>query len=427
MKFSLTVLLNLAAVIFFSFLPVSAEIITLSDAENSALNYSKKLKSAISEQKSYEDRALVLKTQLYPKLFLDGSYKHIASVQEIALPVPGFPPVKLGDNTNYSLGPQATWTLLDFGATINTFKAAYAVAQAKQSEADAAKNNVLLSVRLAYFYVCLAEEQMALYTDALKLANTQYDDIRLNVRAGTKSLTDELKSHQEVISKMKQLRQSKSELALANKSLSALMGREFEEAVPDKIDSLIEKFEIFLKSKLNTQHPGIMIYQKYAEASKYSKQAASSIRWPRVQLSARSSIEYPNGAKLEAYNQTVLGAALNWPLFESGASTRRLDEYESASKAGFQRAEQALSDLKSERDKTIIELENLYDQKKLNDISISETERISEILYSSYKAGSLSYIEIENANFKALEAKIQAARTKVQILINLAILASMSQ
>jgi len=405
----------------------AADTLLLSDAENSALEYSPRLKAIIFEQKAYTERASTQKTQLYPKLMLDGSYKYVTNVQEIVIPMAGAKTIKLGDNSNYSIGPLLSWTAWDFGGIDNTYKSASAAAEVKKNEAEVTRRAVLLSARAAYFQVALAGEQITLFSDALKLANAQYEDIKLNVRAGTKSLADNLKAHEEVIGRMKQLRQAQADMSYALSELSAVVGKDYTGVELESIDSMLAKFEPFSISKLNENHPSLLVFRNSAESLEYSKRAASALRWPKLQLSAKSSLDYPNTTILENFNQNTFYASLSMPLYETGASKNRINENENIKQANLSRAGQALADLKRDWDKTTSQLSNLREQNALNDISVSETEQLAKIIYKTYKTGSLSYIEVENANFKALEAKIQAARTKVQILINLAVLAGMSE
>ena len=423
----------------------------LGDCENNAKNNSPRLKSLSYEQSAAEVRAAELKTRYYPKLSFDGSYKYLTTVQQILVPLPGFGALQLGDHTNYSVGPQLAWTAWDFGARSGSYKSAYAAAEAKKLQAQAAESQLLLSARSAYFRVALAGEQVALYADSLKLADAQYADIKINVRAGTRSLSDELSAHQEVLSRMKQLRQARADMASALRDLAAITGQDypcdvsapvdaraagpFPESVSgptsivklESIDSLLDKFEPYAKTKLNENHPGIKTYSKSAEAAVFAKRGAEADKWPQLQLSARSSLEYPNGNQLVNYSQNMLGATLNWTLFESGLANKRAAEQESESNSAGELEKQARSDFARDWNKTMDQLANLKEQKIINDISVSEAARLAEITYKSYTAGSATYLEVEDANFKSLEAGIDSAATKVQILLNLATLASLGE
>ena len=402
-------------------------ILAISEIENSAREYSPRLKSLISEQKAARERAAAQKTQFYPKLFLDGSYKYNSNVPQIELPLAGFKPIQFGDNANYSIGPAASWTLWDAGVMGNAYRSAYTAAEAKNDEVETVRRKVILEARESYFQATLAGEQVKLYTDALKLAQAQYDDIKINVQAGTKNLVDELQSHQEVLTRMRQLRQSKADTVSALVDLSAVTGKDYHEAEFESMDNMLLRFEPFITLKLNKNHPSLAAYTKIAESTEYLRRASEAARWPKLMLSAKSSLDYPNGMKLESCNQNAVGATVNWTLFESGASRNRIKENEDIKAARLNSGEQALADISRQWDKNMEQVRSLEDQRQLNEISVAETDRLAQIIYKTYKTGSISFLEVENANFKALEAKIQSARTKVQILMSLAILADMAE
>ncbi len=423
----------------------------LGDCETNAKNSSPQLKSLVYEQSAAEMRAQELKTQYYPTLSFDGSYKYLSEIQEVVVPIRGFGSLQLGEHDNYSVGPTLAWTALDFGARSGSYRSAFAAAEAKKLQAQAAESRLLLDARSAYFRVALAGEQVTLYADSLKLANAQYNDIKINVHAGTRSLLDELSAHQEVLTRMKQLRQARADMASALRDLAAITGQDYAcdvsapldaraaGTLPDSvsgptsivklesIDSLLDKFEPYAKTRLNDNHPGIKTYSKSEESAIFAKRGIEADKWPKVQLSARSSLEYPNGNQAVDYNQNALGVTLNWTLFESGLTNKRAAEQESESRSAGELEKQARTDYSRDWNKTTDQLLNLEEQRKINDISVSESAQLADITYKSYNAGSATYLEVEDANFKSLEAKIDSATTKVQILLNLATLASLSE
>ena len=425
--------------------------LNLADSEKNAENNSPRLKSLMYEQSAAGIRAEELKTQYYPRFSFDGSYKYLTEIQEIVVPIKGFGTLQLGDHNNYSVGPQVAWTAWDFGARSGSYKSAYAAAESKKLQAQAAEQQVLLSARAAYFRVALAGEQVTLYADSLKLANAQYADIKINVRAGTRSLSDELSAHQEVLSRMKQLRQARADMASALRDLAAITGQDYTCDVsapmdarasgpfPDSvstpttivkiesIDTLLDKFEPYAKTKFNENHPGIKTYSKSAEAAVFAKGGAEADKWPRLQLLARSSLEYPDGNQLSNYSQNTLGATLNWTLFESGLSSKRSAENEKLADSAGELAKQARSDYTRDWNKTVDQLANLEEQRKINDIAVSESAQLADITYKSYTAGAATYLQVQDANFKSLAARIDSASTKVERLQNLAELASLSE
>jgi hypothetical protein len=66
-------------------------------------------------------------------------------------------------------------------------------------------------------------------------------------------------------------------------------------------------------------------------------------------------------------------------------------------------------------------------QEEINAGSVKETEELAALTYDSYRSGQARFVEVEAANLRALEAKVQEARTKVEMLVQLAIMRSLSK
>ena len=115
------------------------------------------------------------------------------------------------------------------------------------------------------------------------------------------------------------------------------------------------------------------------------------------------------------------------PLYEKGLTSHRAMEQQRLEESYRERGRQALSELSRDWHKAHDHLESLGEQRDINAQAASESVELAAIVYSSYRTGALTYTEVQNANFRALEAKINLTKTQVQILRTLAILASIAQ
>jgi outer membrane protein TolC len=309
---------------------------------------------------------------------------------------------------------------------------------------------VALATRFSYFQLALAGEQMVLYADALRLSQTQYNDIHLQAAAGNKSRKDELSAHQDVLSRQKQLSQARADMASALRDLSGLTGVIYSSAccvpidmrvagtlpantaVPtlsvatEPLDTLLARFLPSRSSVVWEDHPDLQSFTRLAESARLAAKSARENLLPRVQVSAKTSFDYPNGPVLETINQNTAGVTLNWPLFEGGASESRANDDAEQEKAALSRRDQKASDFRRDWDKAQDQLVTLAEQERLNELAAAEADELARITFRSYQSGGVTYIEVQNANYRALEAKIQLARTKVQMLMNLAVLTSLS-
>jgi outer membrane protein TolC len=88
--------------------------------------------------------------------------------------------------------------------------------------------------------------------------------------------------------------------------------------------------------------------------------------------------------------------------------------------------DQAKFDLWRDWNKAGDSLRSLEYQQDLNVTAVSETQELAGLTYGAYRAGTVRYLEVQTANFQALDAKIQAASNDVEILMQLSILSSLA-
>ncbi|MFC1501298.1 TolC family protein [Elusimicrobiota bacterium] len=86
-------------------------LIILADTEKQSLESSSLLKAYEFDENALKYKAKSVGANLYPRLSIEGSYTYIDVVPEIDMPLISPRPVKLSDNTNYSVGPVLRWTV----------------------------------------------------------------------------------------------------------------------------------------------------------------------------------------------------------------------------------------------------------------------------------------------------------------------------
>jgi outer membrane protein TolC len=194
----------------------------------------------------------------------------------------------------------------------------------------------------------------------------------------------------------------------------------------DTVDGLLSSFARYADGKLWSEHPSLVSAQRLAESVRFSAAAARSAFWPRLQLSARTSLDYPNTMVPETINQNTFGANLSWPLFDGFADRNRLESLKSQELSVQARQEQLARSLFRDWAKARDQLAALNGQMVLAKQAAFEAKELASITYRSYRAGALTYLELNNANYKVLEAELQLAKVQIQILMNQAVLASLT-
>ncbi|OGR95966.1 MAG: hypothetical protein A2016_10125 [Elusimicrobia bacterium GWF2_62_30] len=424
--------------------------VTLKAAEDSAVAVSNQYRGARFSAQAAEAAAAAAGSLLNPRLSLEGSLRYISTVSEIKLPAAMGGARKFGDNWNYSIGPSAYWTLFDGGALGSGYKSAGRIAAARSAEAENAKRQAVLKGRTSYFQLQLALERVYLIGENLQLSLSQLKDISLGVKAGTRSRLDGLRANQETVARKRDLLRARADLSAALRDFSFVTGIDLPGDVSLPLDSRMEGKEyggadpasLFVKAEpyetvlermlpaaggaVEKELPAIKALGESARAYKAAAGAFKAERLPRLTLGARSSLDYPNGPNLYSYVQNSASLALSLPLFESGRTAERQKESELNAAAALEKRDEAALAVKRDFDKTLDSYKALISEQSLNIEAVDDAADASRLAYEAYKAGSGTWLDVEGANLKELQAKTTAASANAEILLRLAVLDSLN-
>lgn len=420
--------------------------LSMKDVIQRAIQNSGRLAAAREEQQAAAYRSKSQHSLLFPKLSFEASARYVTEVPMLTLaPAREVP---FGDHHSYSVGPVLSWTVLDSGATRNNFKSVRASENQKSEEAKNTERQVILLAQLAYFKVMLASAEMSAVADSLQLAQAQYKDIHAKYLTGTTSKADSLSANREVLSLESKFLQSRSDFAQALEDIFSITGDggQYDLSLPvtariqsstresaslvvglDPIETAFFEFDEkkLMLEKLSGNHPQIAAYSFQAEAFTRASDSAKSGHLPKIQIFGKTSLDYPNGPNLAQVHQNTVSALLTWSIFESGRVSDEVREKQALAQAANFRKEQAESDMVRDWKKTRDQLAVLGMQRRVHADAVVESEKISKLVYSSYRSGRSNYLEVQSASLRLLEAKIQSTKAEVQTLILLANLSSL--
>jgi outer membrane protein TolC len=164
-----------------------------------------------------------------------------------------------------------------------------------------------------------------------------------------------------------------------------------------------------------------------SESLKRSAQSQSARAYPTVQVSGSVSYNRPNVPNPPSYWQESVAASLSLPLFLGDPSHAQAAQFRSQSDAVEYRAAQRQEDVRRDYQKAIEAISNLKEQKELALIDIKQSEEQARLYYTSYKAGKSNLIDVQNANVVALQAKVHASRIDAQIINQIILLRSLGE
>ena len=420
--------------------------VTLKDAEERALAASNIYKAARFSAEAAAEAANAAGSPLKPRLGLEGSLRYNAVVPQIAMPPALGGARPLGDNWNYTLGPSAYWTLYDGGAARAMRESARSLASARLAEAGNARRQTLLKVRTAYFQLQLALERVYLIGENLQVSMSQLKDISDGARAGFRSRLDELRAGQETLARKRDLLRARADLSGALREFSFLTGVELPEGAALPLDSRMagrdyggsEPASLFVKAEsyetiflrllpaaqggVDKELPSVRVFNDSARAYKASAGAYKAENFPRLTVGARSSLDYPNGPNLYSFVQNSASLALSLPLFESGRSAEKEKESYSNAAAALRYKDEAVLAAKRDYNKALDAYNALMAEESINIEALDDAAEAAKLTYEAYKAGGGTWLEVESADLKELQAKTTAAETNAEILLKLAVL-----
>jgi outer membrane protein TolC len=124
--------------------------------------------------------------------------------------------------------------------------------------------------------------------------------------------------------------------------------------------------------------------------------------------------------------QNSASLSLNLPLFESGRLTDREKESSLNSRAAEARRDDAGRAAARDYSAALEDYSALLDEQLINIDAVDDAEEAGRLAYEAYKAGGGTWLEVESANLKALQAKTTLASANAEILLKLAVLDSLT-
>jgi outer membrane protein TolC len=434
--------------------PAAAPVFTmkLEEAVAASLASSDRLRAAEHDLEAARARAGAAASPLWPRLSLDASWRYVGVIPEMAI-LPGRPKVEFGAHDNWSIGPSLNWVAWDWGSTYRNWSAARAAANAQAETVALIRRQVRLAAAVTYVGVQTAVETVRLLADSVALAATQYADISLRLRAGAASRLDVLQAHQAMLARQREFTAARTALAAAIQDLLDVTGESatgFDTsfpldaatlaspppdatpatlvAAPDGIDASVAALEAGAEAALpDPGHPSIAALARMADAARESANGLRSSRLPVIAVTGKVSREYPNGPVLEDVTQRTLGVAASLPLFEGFRRVRAEADQREQARSLEARRDSAAADYLRDWRKAVDALAGLRVQRETNRRAAEEAGELARLTYAAYTTGQARLIEVQTANLGELQARVQETRTKAEMLIQLALIRSLSK
>ncbi|BDG05140.1 TolC family protein [Anaeromyxobacter oryzae] len=316
--------------------PSSARVLSLAEAERSALERQPQLAQARSTTEAASARADQARAPLLPQVSGTASYQRLTG-NFVARPG-SFPTTGGGTTTSraswgttdyYAFGLTASQLVWDFGQTSGRWRSAQALATAQRDSERATEVQVLLTVRAAFFGARAQRDLVHVASDTLANQEAHLRQVEGFVRAGTRPEVDLWQARTDRANAQVQLINAENAYAIARAQLNQAMGvtgsTDYEVA-SDTLPPVEEEDGIVdaLVPEAERNRPDLVSLEEQARAQDLTAGALQGGYGPSLGISTGFTDAGPTiGSTVWNWNAT---ATLTWNLFQGGLTRAQVQE-----------------------------------------------------------------------------------------------------
>jgi outer membrane protein TolC len=390
--------------------------LTVDDAVERALAHSPRLRQLGANEAAAEEAVAQARADGKPRLDLSAGYTRYSNVPEFVVGIPGstapfFP--NIPDNPRVRVG--ASYPLYTGGRVEGLVETAGGEETSAAEQLEAARGDLVLETRRAYWELVTAAERVKVVTENLTAFEAHLTDARNRERFGLAArnevLAVEVDRDRAELSRLRA--ETGSRIAAAN--LSRLLGLSPGESV-EPVETLAtssapaEDAEALVSSAL-AHRPELAAVQGRLAAAEAQSRVERSYRLPQVSLGAGVYYAHPNPRYLppepEWNGNWEVGVSMGWSLFDGGRSSageRRANAFVDAIRAELADLEERI---RLDVVRAVLELENARAAADLADRARGAARESRRVAAERYREGVILSSELLDAEVAALRADLE--------------------
>ncbi len=395
--------------------------LSLDDAVSLALKHNDQVRVASATVDQAEGALIETEASALPKI--DFAYNYARNVQR---PVIFFnqggqlQQISIGSANDNTFGLTLKQTLFDASLSISTRAAKLARQFAAQS-LDAAKNQVALATKVAYYQVLFDSALVMVQKKALDQAQGRLEEVRQKTVAGLASEYDSLTAVVAVQNLRPPLIQARSALAQDRDQLKRTLGLELSAPIA-LTDSLA--FEPFHRpdsariAQAVNRRPDLEAQRRMVRLREAAADVERTKAWPTVNLNvalqrhASSAGVIPGDA---AFSQSLqAGFSVGWSLFDGRASQGRLLQDRAQVAVEQARLTAKRQDVALQVQQAADALDAAQAQVEAAHETVSVAARALEIAQTRFRNGLTTQVELGAAELAATQARTNYAQALFQ-------------
>jgi outer membrane protein len=314
--------------------------------------------------------------------------------------------------------------ITDFGRSINLSASAKLTAQAREQEALATREEILLEVNSAYFAVLHA-------SSVLEVANQTVATRQLTFNRVSELATNQLRSGLDAAFAKVDLEQgnllvadAQNEQAAANARLADVLGerrpRNYQLADQTAMPAAPPDNEQLLQTALQNR-PDLMQFRLEQEAADRFARAENDLNYPTISAVGAAGVIPVHDPLLKA-NYAAAGVNLSLPIFDGFLFSAKKQEAGLRARAASEKTRDAEDNVV--RDVTVAAANVALAARRvtLTGELLATASQAFDLADDRYRAGSSSIVELSQAQLGKTQAQIDAADAKYDYLLQTAIL-----
>jgi outer membrane protein TolC len=300
--------------------------LSLTDCLNIALSQNATILKARSDLEAQQGVVVQTRAVALPQLQATGQYKDTDSRAIENFPVPGIQPLP---SQNWNAGVQIVQSIYEGGKMVAALKTAGAVKQQALAQYQSAVADTLLLVRVAYYDVLLAAQEIIVNEASVNLLQKELEDQQRRYDAGTVPHFNVLRAEVAVANERPALIRARNNYRIAKNNLSNLLGynlpREIWEDIPLNLTDTLDAapYQVDLPAAIQqalARRTELVAVRKTAELQRLNVVNAKAGYKPTVQLFAGYgwyNAQYTKPVELDHdIHGWNAGGQLRWNIFD---------------------------------------------------------------------------------------------------------------
>jgi len=320
--------------------------------------------------------------------------------------------------------------LYDFGGTSSNIGAAKSAYSASQKKLDSTTEDVIISVKKAYYEILNKNQLINVAREAVKIDKLQLEQAREYFKAGVRTRIDVTNAELQLSNSKLDLLKAEFGLESSNTSLITILGVNLEKNFSVKKDdtdiSLLAKEIVPMKKDVNElvrlgleNRAEIAVNKAIIELSQSQVKSARSEYYPKILLNASYNEKESDSYSLDN-KQMSAGVYIKWDIFSGFSSEAKVKE----NLAKLTKSKVDLRDIELKITQDIkdayLEVKKSEDSTKMQLLSVDLATQNLSLAQQRYKAGLSDMVELNDAKLGYTKSKSDLVNTYYSYLLAVA-------